>query len=246
WQTLCRIAPSQIHEQLSGFAPAPTLDRAVERFLRVRARYAPDRIQRLYNAETADRPSRVQTGTSRTLQALREARVACLLVLGPSWLEAPLDQAYGDTPAKPDAASNLRSPWLLEVERFVALGSVYDINRAAIHLRVLATILAVVPLLLLASSAVYPLQPQRFLSLVLWSLLLTVVGTVMWVYVQMERNEILSRVACTTPNRVNLDGKFLANILTYLIPLIGLVLARFPYVSDSLSGWFEPLARVIR
>ncbi len=128
----------------------------------------------------------------------------------------------------------------------MALASVYDINRAAIHLRVLATILAIVPLLLLASSAVYPLQPQRFLALVLWGLLLGVVGTVLWVYVQMERNEILSRVAPTTPNRVNLDGTFLANILAYLIPLAGLVLAQFPYVSDMLSSWFEPLARVVR
>jgi hypothetical protein len=126
------------------------------------------------------------------------------------------------------------------------MSTVYDINRIAIHLRVLASVLSVVPLLLIAASLVYPLQPQRFLELVLWGLLIGVVSTVIWVYIQMERNELLSRIARTTPNRVGFDRSFVTSILTYLLPLISLVLAQFPYVSDTLSSWFEPLARIAR
>jgi hypothetical protein len=41
-------------------------------------------------------------------------------------------------------------------------------------------------------------------------------------------------------------GEILGSVMTFIIPLAGLALARFPFVSDAMNQWFAPLTRVLK
>jgi hypothetical protein len=75
--------------------------------------------------------------------------------------------------------------------------------------------------------------------------LIAVAAGVVWVYVQMECDDVLSRVA-KTPNRVSLNATFLTHIVAIMIPLAGAVLTQFPSISDSLNQFLEPILRVLK
>jgi hypothetical protein len=115
-----------------------------------------------------------------------------------------------------------------------------------VQLKSRAYYLAITPVVLLLAVGSYPFQPQRFLQVCIWTILLAVVAGVVWVYVRMEKNEFLSRLARTAPDRVTFDRTFVGNLLAYVIPLVGLVIAQFPSVSDYLNQLLEPITRILK
>jgi hypothetical protein len=136
--------------------------------------------------------------------------------------------------------------WMRNVEDLFALRAVAFISQGAIHLKNVATYLAVAPVLLLLAISSYPLEPQRFMVVMMWVVLLVVVVTGVTVVIQMERNEFLSRVSRTRPNKIALDPTFFTNILAFILPLLIATLAQFPFVSDTILQWLEPITRVLR
>ena len=197
---------------------------------------------------------------SPTWTGLRNAARACIELLEPVWearlasagygevapvVEAPGAAKAGGGPPPAAAAGGL-DRWVRSAEDLVALEIVAYVGQCNVHLKNLAWYLALAPILLLVAVSSYPIQPQRFLQVCLMALLLAVAGCVVGVYVAMERNELLSRISKTRANRVEFDGTFLTNVLAFVVPLVGVVLAQFPYVSDLLSQWFEPIGRVVK
>src|SRR5262249_31587812 len=81
--------------------------------------------------------------------------------------------------------------WLEQAEDLLALELVHFVSECMIHLKNLTVILTFSPLLLLLAAASYPFQPGQFLVTSLWVLLCVVGISVVSVYVQMERNEVL-------------------------------------------------------
>ena len=80
----------------------------------------------------------------------------------------------------------------------------------------------------------------------LWVVLLLVVVTGVTVVVQMEHNEFLSRVSRTKPNKIAFDPTFFTNVLAFILPLVIATLAQFPFVSDTILQWLEPITRVLK
>ena len=70
---------------------------------------------------------------------------------------------------------------------------VAHISQIALHLKNLAYYLVVAPILLLLAVSSYPFQPERFLEVCLCGVLVLVVGCVIWVYVEMEADELQPR-----------------------------------------------------
>jgi hypothetical protein len=96
--------------------------------------------------------------------------------------------------------------------------------------------------LLFLAVASYPLQPQhRLLTLALLGLIVTA-AAILRTLVQIDRDEVLSRIANRTPNRVNFDRDFFALIATYAgIPLLSLLVTGLPALTQQLSRlstWF--------
>jgi hypothetical protein len=76
--------------------------------------------------------------------------------------------------------------------------------------------------------------------------LIGAVGATIRVMVQMNRNEVLSRIQRTEPGRLSWDGQFLLNLVTFgLIPLLTLLSSAFPGLRDTLFSWAEPLIKAL-
>ena len=60
--------------------------------------------------------------------------------------------------------------------------------------------------------------------------------------VQANRDEVLSRINKTTPNQFTFDRQFLLTLVTYVVPLLGMLGVSYG-MSDVIRSWFEPLFR---
>jgi hypothetical protein len=64
--------------------------------------------------------------------------------------------------------------------------------------------------------------------------------------VQVNRNELVSRIMRSTPNRFTPDLGFLKGATTYVLPIVGGLMVQFPFFASGLRALFEPLLHVIR
>ena len=188
-------------------------------------------------------------------------------VIDPFWAERSAAEGYSDTadhattdnpsgrnrPASLDPASSdvtdLRhvvEKWVRDAEDLIAMEVIAFVSQTTVQLKNLAYYLAIAPILLLLAVGSYPFQPQRFLQVSICSILFMVMAGVILVYVWMEKDEFISRISRTTPNQVSLDRTFLGNLLAFVIPIAGIAVAQFPFFSDSLNQWLEPITRVLK
>ena len=132
------------------------------------------------------------------------------------------------------------------VEDALLLYLVLRIRAWGLALRSLAGVLSIGPLLLLLGMTWYPFQPQQLTVTLAWTLILTALLIVLYVYVQVDRNEFVSKVARTTPNATTLDWTSASSLLTYLVPAMTVFLVAFPGVSYWLRSVLGPLSRALR
>jgi hypothetical protein len=93
---------------------------------------------------------------------------------------------------------------------------------------------------LLVSS--YPYQPQSSLRLILLLVLVASMGSLIAILVQMNRNEVLSRIARTQPGQITWNGTFILNLFTFgVVPLLTLVSSEVPALRNALFSWVQPL-----
>jgi len=84
-------------------------------------------------------------------------------------------------------------------------------------------------LLMLLAVTSYPFQPRNEFLLFNWIVILSFVGMVFWIFVQMNRNTVLSLLNGTTPGEFNVNREVMLRILLYIIaPLLALLGAQFP------------------
>ncbi|WP_165074914.1 hypothetical protein [Paludisphaera rhizosphaerae] len=89
----------------------------------------------------------------------------------------------------------------------------------------------------------YPFPWQARLITGLGWLALLIVTTIIFVVFGVNRDEVVSRVADTTPNRITVDQPLMANLFSYVVPLLGSLAFLSFDVSDVLRTWFDPLMR---
>jgi hypothetical protein len=136
--------------------------------------------------------------------------------------------------------------WLRLAEDFVATQIVAFLGEVFAQLRGLLTFVTASLLLLLFAVSSYPFRPQRLMTLYLWSVTLAVALGSLVIFVQMNRNDLLSRIAGTEPRRLTFDRGFLLNVGTYaVIPILGLLATVVPGVG-GLSSALQGVLRVFR
>jgi hypothetical protein len=143
--------------------------------------------------------------------------------------------------AREKEASAMRQRWVDAVEGFVAIQILIYISQFFVRLRTTVWSLIVCSTLLLFAATSYPFNPERLLLLFLLGLSGSIMLGIVYALVQMNRDDLISRVSRTTPNRFTLDAGFVSSVFTYIIPAAGLV-------ATQLSGGFrfllEPLLRL--
>jgi MFS-type transporter involved in bile tolerance (Atg22 family) len=107
-----------------------------------------------------------------------------------------------------------------------------------VQLRDLVWSMIVCSVLLLLAATSYPFQPDRLILSLMVTLVGGVVAAVCYVLVQMNRDELLSRISGTTPNRFNLDTEFLGSFITYIVPALGVVTLQ---LTGAFRFLFEPI-----
>jgi len=63
------------------------------------------------------------------------------------------------------------------------------------------------------------------------------------VLVEMNRDEVVSRILKTTPGKLSFDSGLIGSFVTYVVPALGLVTAQ---LSGSFRWLLEPLVHVMK
>lgn len=135
---------------------------------------------------------------------------------------------------------------LAREEEFVVLPVVYMVR--AVLARMWDNVVFVIGaiLLLVVTHASYPFQMNRRLEGFLWSDVAAAVAAIMFVFIRMEHDEVLSNIQSTTPGHIKWDRDFITKLLVYgLIPVAGLFATEFPDVGGTILSWIEPVRKAL-
>jgi len=128
--------------------------------------------------------------------------------------------------------------WRNQAECFLASRVVAFLHHIFAHLHNLAVFVTAGLLLMLLAVTSYPFQPRDLLLLFNWSIVLLVVGTMMVVFMQMNRDNILSMLSNTTQGKVTWDRQFISRIFIHvMLPILALLGAQFPEGVSWLLSW---------
>lgn len=137
--------------------------------------------------------------------------------------------------------------WLRLLEDFIAVQVVAYIDRLFPHLRNALVFSTLGMLVMLLSISTYPFQPEHFLLMLVWFMIFTIAGLTFFVLIQMNRDEVLSRVAKSEPGKLSWDRRFMAQLLVYVaVPVVSLLAAQFPAVHQSVFFWLEPALKILK
>src|SRR5206468_3479602 len=143
--------------------------------------------------------------------------------------EADGDGGGDDKPvASEDSAARVESV-IQTIENCVASQMVIFIFHIILQLRNLMAFVSGGLLLVLIAVTSYPFQPHHLLMLYCWTLILVVAAASIYVFVQLERDEVLSLITRTKPGEITWDWSFVAKIGMFVfVPILSLVAAQFP------------------
>jgi len=124
--------------------------------------------------------------------------------------------------------------------------------RAAAYLRYIfaqlrsALLAALAPgLLLLVAGSAYTFQPRGIVSFGFLGLVVGEIAIAAAVFVQINRDTVLSLIAGNNPGEVTFDWHFISSLLTFgVVPLLGLIATQVPAAGQLLNGWLKPLLRL--
>jgi hypothetical protein len=198
-----------------------------------------------------------RTGESSHLLARR-----LLCVLRHFWPAHTMTEAFGSgqqaAASEPSRDKPARAPflslpeghpirvWVLAAEDFVAIEIVRYLSQFIVQLRNLLNTLTISSLLLLLAATVYPFFPQHQLLLSLTVLAAIVIWFMVSFLFQLNKDELVSRITRTTPNRFTPDWTFVQATATYVLPILAAFMIQFPFVTSTLRSLFDPLFHIIK
>lgn len=157
--------------------------------------------------------------------------------LAGQWSKSHVPDAFGaETPSDPKG-------WARLAEDFVAIQVIIFLSQFFIQLRYLAWSMVTVSLLLMLAATSYPFQPEQLLLYAMGVLLAVVCGALLWVIVDVNRDELCSRITRSTPNRLDLSWSFVLSTLQYIAPIVVVAVAQF---SGRLRLLVVPLLEQLR
>ncbi len=171
----------------------------------------------------------------------------CLTALAPRWKNLPVEDAYGEgTPkSKDEKAADLKEEpaWIAPAENVVATQIIVYVSQFFAQLRGLVVAALVCTSLLLLSATSYTFHPERLLLICLLGLSAIGIAGVLWVLIEMNRDEVVARILKTTPGKFSLDSGIVGSFLTYVVPTVGILAAQ---LSGSFRWLLEPIMHVMK
>ena len=137
--------------------------------------------------------------------------------------------------------------WLRTCQSFVATVVALLISRYVRQFRYFLYAMTASVLVLLLALTSYPFEPHRLLLSCSWGIVCSVVGAGIWIFVELDRNTVISHIADTPPGKLTVNGAFAIRVVAWgLLPLLGLAATTYPEVANALYGMAEPFVRALR
>jgi len=156
--------------------------------------------------------------------------------LRPRWHAAGTEEAIR---ANSDAAETPEQRYYRSCADFVALQWCRFITYGVEHMQRIATCVSLSFVLLIVFFNSYSPQGPQMVARFVAGLFLAIGCVMTWVFAQMERNGLLSRIAHSRPGELNRE--FWIQILTLGgLPLLGVLTRLFPSLSQFLFQWVAP------
>jgi hypothetical protein len=160
-------------------------------------------------------------------------------------LSAVLRESLGtpkeDGPSRPNAEEYLLQP----AEEFVAIRYISLIRAVLVNLRYLVTFVWAAFVLGIIAWNSFPFEPHQLINWV-FTILLAFLGTgVIWVFAQMHRDPILSRITNKLPNELGLD--FYLRVVSFgAVPVLTWLAYNLPTIGGPLFQLLKPGVEVIK
>lgn len=163
------------------------------------------------------------------------------------WIDKDNASTPVDSASTNKSKSALADPWQAQAdaELCVVIALLSIIRCAFLFMR--NALIALIGMLLcfMVAFQSYPFVIQTSLQSSLTWITCWVAASLVIVMVQLNRNEVLSRIGKSVPNRFQLDGSFVKPMLTYVaLPLLGLLTIQFPGLTRFLLGWLSGLSQL--
>jgi hypothetical protein len=154
-------------------------------------------------------------------------------------------------PATPAPAGTASPPalgrWQDLAGEYCTLELVGYLSQFFVHLRNLFFFLTLGPLLLLLAITSYPIPSQQLWLLFSGIIIVTIAVVVIRIFIQMERDPVVSRISGTSPHRINfIKGDLVMNIVTYALPLLGILVATSTDLANMLHSLLDPIIKVLK
>ncbi len=189
-------------------------------------------------------------GSARRAERVVRAKLstvagACLSVLAPRGKTLAVDEAFGGGQGKEEipAEATGEPAWVALAESVAATQIVIYVSQFFVQLRNLVWASVVTSSLLLLAATSYPFHPEKLLLIGLIALSAVGMASIIYVLVEMNRDEVVSRVTRTTPGKLSFDSGLLGSFFTYIVPAAGILTAQ---LSGSFRWLLEPLLRVMK
>jgi len=130
-------------------------------------------------------------------------------------------------------------------EEFVAIRYVALIRSVLVNLRYVMIFISIAFVFATIAWNSYPMQPHQLINWLFTTLLLCLGLGVVWVFAQMHRDPILSRITHTTPESLGLD--FYIRIVSFgAVPVLTWLTYNFPSLGNSLLKLVQPGMEVMK
>ncbi len=163
-------------------------------------------------------------------------------VLKPMWEE---DEGSPAVSSDDRLAKTPLLPFRAMAEEYAALVYVNFLVSVLLRIRTLVISAGGLYVFIVMSINVYPFEPHPALQTLAVVLLLVMGAAVAFVYAEMHREVILSRLTSTAPGELGLDFwmKFAS---AAAIPVFSLLATQFPSVNQFLFSWLEPALQAMK
>ena len=144
------------------------------------------------------------------------------------------------------AISKPEDPLYIRVaEEFLAIRYVSLIRAVLVNMRYLLMFVSAVFVLTIVAWNSYPFQPRQWINEAFTGLLLLMGTGIIWIFVQMYRNPLLSRITDTKANELGIDFYF--RMVTFgTVPVLTWLVYQFPDLASSLLRLIQPTLEVMK
>ena len=152
-------------------------------------------------------------------------------------LDKPMEQHWDSDRA--EGATPAAALFFRQVEEFFVTRLVNFLAVVFPSLQNLGYFVLVGLLLMLLAVTSYPFQPRNEFLFFNWVVILSFIGTLFWIFVQMDRDTVLSLLNGTKPGQVHFSLELVLRTFLYLgVPLLALLGAQFPQSAGKIISVF--------